>query len=652
MKADADPRIARRLFAVLLILVAALPVFLIADQRLVRGHQTRLYYETQYAVLSSGTVPVWLPFTAGGVESGPALHGQAGILQSALLLAAPAVAGSSFLPIFHLGLFVEELLLLVGCWLLARRHFASPYTAFFVSVAALGSSFGLDNLALNVHSIYALPLILALVHDFLDSGSRAKLLLAGNLAAVQALGSPPGMGLAAPLVAAMYFIVLRPPLRAVAGRKSDAWVILAIAASWLPSIVTGWGPSAAGSSPRDILVYAGLANPLRYLDFFIGATPSLDWSLYCGFLTMGFATVAILTGPRAAVIRALVALPLGLLLLGTALSLVSQGPAAPVGTPFVRLFVVFLAGVGVQRMLDAAESAPLLKSGRLLGVVALVLTIASLNASLNSSLLIILLQLVSGEPSAATSSPALEPWTVRVGSSLLPDLLGASALCAFLAAMLLLAWGSGRRAAPLAVTLILVLHPLDLFSWKFRMSWLETYRANPVQAAMQKLEPPPFPARQVASLKESPRFAEFHQVVRGHQNPQYVPRGEPTGAEAAAWHAAVSDGPPADRTNMACQVLEFTPNRVKLQVHAAEPGMALVYRDRFSPSWRATVNGEPREITDARPGKQVRLDAGKNVVLFWVRAPLRTFAFLLVRLNALFWLLWILRAALRRGEAA
>src|SRR5205085_1547798 len=98
-----------------------------------------------------------------GSDSSRALFSQAGLLQSVLMIAGPAMTSANFIPLFHLGLFAEELLFLIGCWMLSRRHF-SPTATFFVSVAAVGSAFSLDNAWLNVRTIFALPLLLALLH--------------------------------------------------------------------------------------------------------------------------------------------------------------------------------------------------------------------------------------------------------------------------------------------------------------------------------------------------------------------------------------------------------------------------------------------------------------------------------------------------------
>ncbi len=570
---DADRRRARRLFIILLLLIAGLQVFLIAGGRLARGHQTRDLYEVQYSFLSAcsgtGSVPLWIPFESHGVVSNRALFGQAGLLQSVMMLAGPLAAGAKFGPIFYLGLLAEELLLLVGVWRLARRLFPSPTTAFFVSVSALGSAFALDHQQLNVHSIAALPLLLSLLHEFLDDGSRRKLFFAGNLAAVQALGSPPGWGLAAPIAAALYFggraYVLREPifgrLKEIGWRKRDALLILGILLAALPVALTAcWGtgglagPEAGSRAPlRDLLVYAGLANPLRYLDFLLGATPSLDWSLYCGSMTAAFALVALLTGPRPAMIRLALALPAGMLALGTGLYLfflcapsLRPEPAPPFGTPVVRLFVIFLAGAGFQRLLEERLPGPLLRAGAWMLAGAILAACLSWCAAMHpDAFRQFPAAMVAGEPGSSTASPVLHPRPLpgSGGSSLASDLLATSALTAGLAGALLLAWGKSSRVAPLALTLILFLHPLDAFSWKFRMSWLETFPATSAQKGLQELVPWTFPVRRVEGREAAPRFIAFHEIDPRRENPLYAPRRAGPGPGMAYWNADPVEDP-------------------------------------------------------------------------------------------------------------
>jgi len=568
-------------------MTASLHVFLIADGRLVRGHETRLRYELQYSVLSacSASTPFWPVVDARGLPEDRPVFRQAGLLQAALMLAGSAAANANFLPLFHLGIFIDELLLLLGCWLLARRFFPSPETAFFVSIAAVGSAFGMDHVDGNLRSIAALPLLLYLIHGFLDNGSRPKLFLAANLAVLQMTGLPAGAGLAAPVAALLYFagraFVLREPiaarLKAIAWKRSDPLLGLAIVGAGLPVAVAAYSEGSPAAAPlrlQDLPVIAGLSNPLKFFDVLAGATPSLDWSLYAGALTLAFAIAAILTGSKGTLVRLAVAVPSALMILAGVLVLFRLDPAPAVGLPLIRLLLVFLAGAGFQRLWSEPRPEALQRAGWVLLAGSLILVLASWTAAVKPDPMRDLLRtIVSDEPDASTSSAALQPWLFRNrGASSIPsDLLGAAALTAALGGALLLLRGSKPRAAPLALLLLLVLHPLDVFGWKFRMSWLETFAANAEQRDLQRLAPLPTPAPRLAALSAAPRYEAFHRIAKGRSNPLYVQRSA-------------------------------------------------------------------SEIVPAYWGIELASDAG--------RRPPPAFALLLLGLNSLFWILWALRASL------
>jgi hypothetical protein len=650
------------------------------------------------------------------VVTNHALVTHAGLLASALLPAGSALSGANFLPLFHLGLLAEDLLLLLGCWMLARRFFSSPYAAFVVGVAAVGSAFAYDHAWLNVHSVFALPLLVELLHGALETGSRRKLFLAGNLAAIQALGAPPGAGLAAPLAALVYFAgrayVLREPLleriRGLGWTRRDLLPLAGVLLTALPVLLTAfWATgdlrsrsTAGGADARDILVYAGLSNLLRYADLLLGTTPSLDWSLYCGGLTVGLAIVGLLSSRREAVLRLAVALLAGLFALGLCVFLFTLAapslrpiPAPPFGTPVLRLVVVFLAGLGIQRLVEERRPEASRVAGRILFAASLLLALLSWAASMQpDSFRSALSVLVAGEPASSTATPALEPGTYRDRKlpSVASDLVGMSALTAALSGGILLAWGARPRVAPLALTLLLFLHPLDVFGWKFRMSWLETFPANTRQRELQRLEPARFPARRVASLNDVPRFAAFHAIARGWADPSYVPREDPAALAPGYWGAdlAAPAGPewmhpwdpgmaepaggerlqffsaaqpvpedprerrldPKDRRPLSYAVLAFHSDDLKLQVHAPGAGGWLLYADVWAEAWLATVNGTPREIAKGNGVyKAIPLDAGVNLVEFRYRSPLRTASFFIVGANALLWLLWAIGDAVRRA---
>lgn len=497
-----DGRSSRRLFLLLAILTAAVHVVLLADHRLPRHHRTRERVEMQFALLSlcaqPGQIPLWLP---PGVASHPALLAHSGLLEAPLLLTGRATTGVPVALLFHLGVLAEELLFLSGVWLLSRRFFRSPLAAFFTGASALASGFWLDDVELNLHSIAALPLVLELLHRFLDRGSRGALFLAGNLMALQMLGAAAGTGLVCPIAAGIYFVgrrwVLKEPLPRLDWKPLTAGLSVL-----LPVFALFMGSGGQASRPMTLLhplVYSGLSNPLRYVDFLLGMTPSLDWTLYAGALSVGMALVALRSIPRDRLVRLMTGIPVALLLLGASLFLVHAAvpllrPERPLpyGTPLLRLFVVFLAGAGFQNALESRDSRALRFAGTILAGAALGMAmLGSLSAISPETTGPLLALPESGEAPAALHSAVFEPAVLpgALKSSLVSDLLGASALFAGLGGGLLLLLGGSPRSRPYALALLLIVHPLDAFGWKCRMSWLESLPTPPAQRERLRIRP-------------------------------------------------------------------------------------------------------------------------------------------------------------------
>lgn len=463
------------LWIVLLLLQVSLYVFLIADRRLERGHATREAFESQRAVLLGA--------------SGPASADQGGLFHVAVRLPVVPRAGANALVLFHLGLFFDELIFLLGVWLLARRLYSDPRTAFFVSAAAIGSCLWVSNAGMNFRLFFALPLAVHLGLQFLRQGSPVVLFAVLNLAALQALGHPPGLALLTPLAALFLIAGLArlPDPAAIAWRWNARLTGAAIAGLllWIPGVVYALGTGAASSGGgrswgATALAATGLDAPANLLDVFLGLGPNLDYTLFCGFLTLAFAILGLAQlGPKEAAKR-VGAAAAGMLILGllAAPALHGARPSA-VTAPLFRLCVAFAAGLGF----DAALQGRLPRSTRAVAGALLVLAVALLALATRLSL----------EPRVAERAAAL--FAPREPGSLSPvfdtarvsELLDTSALWAGVAAGLLFLLQSRGRAVPLALALILFLHPLEMFSWKFRMTWLHTAALDSAAAQQHRL---------------------------------------------------------------------------------------------------------------------------------------------------------------------
>lgn len=500
--ADSVPRETRRARALLLVVLALTAfqfLFLIADRRLPLGHETGSLYRLQQSFASGREA-----------QSGWAWFEQGTLLQNVVLLVAPLLAGSSFIPFFHLGMFVEELILLLGVWLLGSRMFRTVQARFVVAVAALGSCLWIDHAAVNLLAFSALPLVLYLLHEFLEKKSRPALFLAGLLTILQTMGRPPAFALLVPAAAALYWIgyavlyryPLRERLREISWSGKDAIGLVALLVPTIVIAATAFERSASGGSFTlgGLLAVAGLRNPLEYLDVLLGLSPSLDATVFCGFFTAAFALVALVDAglrPSLRLAGFVVAglLALALLAMLSAALLPMPLPTRPTpGTALVRLVLVFLAGFGFEKR------SPKAAGGAARGLLAASAAIAGL--TLAASMSMDVLTPVSRILTFGVPPKAVSPYVTQ--SVLFQELAGMSALMAGLAGGVLLLWSSGGRRAPFALALLLLVHPLDVFGWKFRTAWMKSAALSKERAASQALDPDPSRAAAVGPLLPAP----------------------------------------------------------------------------------------------------------------------------------------------------
>ena len=158
------------------------------------AHDGFQYFTLQYFFLNnaiqSGELAQWIPYMSQGTVATQWYGVQGSVLQNALLPVAPLLQKIDLLTVFHLGMFVDEMILLVGTWLLARRFFQLPAVV-FITVSVVGSAVWLDQPYWNVRLYYALPLVLELGHRFLETGRWRWFVLAANLLALQVIGNLP-----------------------------------------------------------------------------------------------------------------------------------------------------------------------------------------------------------------------------------------------------------------------------------------------------------------------------------------------------------------------------------------------------------------------------------------------------------------------------
>ncbi len=156
-------------------------------------HDTFHFFSLQYYYLNHavmyGAIPQWIPFLTHGLIASQFYALQSGLLQNVFMLIAPVFKPFNFLNIFYASMFIDELFLLAGSWLLAKRYFKSVYTVFFVCISVIGSAIWAYQPWFNFRFYYAIPLILFFFHTFLDTGRWRYFVLGMNLIAIQTLGN-------------------------------------------------------------------------------------------------------------------------------------------------------------------------------------------------------------------------------------------------------------------------------------------------------------------------------------------------------------------------------------------------------------------------------------------------------------------------------
>jgi hypothetical protein len=132
----------------LLALIAAEGLFLLwlcQTGRVPRGHDGFQYFSLQYyflndAVQTGDAAALWMPYMTHGTVSNWWYVTPAGILPQVYLLLGPVLKSIGFLPLYYLGIWFDLVVLLLGTWLLSRRHFKTSTAAVLACVMVTAST--------------------------------------------------------------------------------------------------------------------------------------------------------------------------------------------------------------------------------------------------------------------------------------------------------------------------------------------------------------------------------------------------------------------------------------------------------------------------------------------------------------------------------
>ena len=345
------------------------------------GHDGFQYTTLQYFFLNnaiqSHEIAQWIPFMTHGTVAARWFGIQGGFLQNSLLYVAPLLRHADLLAIHYLAVFFDELILLTGTWLLARRFFNAPAT-FFVSVSVLGTCVWLDQPYWNFRLYYAVPLVLEAAHRFLDSGRWRWFFLAANLLAIQTIGNLPYFIPFTSFVVFAYFVCYTATnLPQVVGRlRALEWrwpavcaIGLAVASFYLvyKCVTVGMdqvvdynvGRHPDGTTDLQVFLgYGGLTDLRKWSELVLRASPVFDNTLYAGMLVPPLLLAGAAFADRKRLHLVLLAATILLFTLGSVVATVAfyGWPGMKyfrhigLASALVKVLFCFVAGIGFEAL--------------------------------------------------------------------------------------------------------------------------------------------------------------------------------------------------------------------------------------------------------------------------------------------------------------
>ena len=302
----------RLLFLLLLLIQAAIFGRAFIEREIPRGADGLQYLTYQYYVLNNivtaGEIPQWIPFMTHGMIGNLYYSFQAGLVQNVLLLLGPLLKGLPFLAFFQLGMFADELVLIAGSWMLARRYMKTPEARFFTTLSITAGSLWSDSIWFGLHFFYLIPLILYFFHRFIETGKVRYLAAVGTLNVFQAMSNAiyvlPVQSLAVFLYIVLYLIThprqavqrwkeLRPTPALAA---SLALVLISLGALYV-TVKLGYSEVVAQYSGRQtdgnvdlqgFLAYGGAPSLTAWVKNVLGLSPYIYFLFYTGVITIPF----------------------------------------------------------------------------------------------------------------------------------------------------------------------------------------------------------------------------------------------------------------------------------------------------------------------------------------------------------------------------
>ncbi len=551
-----------RPFLLILGLQVLLYLFLIAQNRIPGGHDGfSAFYQRYYfmnSAVTAGEIPLWIPYMTHGTLAAWMFYVQSGLCQNFWLLlglvAGPVLKFINFIPLYLIGIFFEELMLLTGTWLLARRLFPSRWTAFIITVTVMGSDIWMLQPGFNLYLYYCVPLIFYFFHRFLDTGRWRWFFLSGNLAAVQYLGTAPYFLAVFSLAACVYFgtylifsrdvrqhffkrVKLKPGTAAAL-----LGVVITFAALYALIFIHGGdiitfdlGRTIHGETTLESFLTHGRNLGLKkWGELFLGVSPTVDMTVYISYLPLLLILMAfcVREGWRN---KHILLTALTLLLFGFggwfSVWLYHLWPMMKfyrhlgLIAPLIKLFLCLWAGCGAEGLLRIArDPAGQMRLRQFLVFAATCFVFTSLAVFLIARDHHLVTKLVSGLTERSMfifNEMTGEPYFLSGLKALFdPELLPAQLLAAAGTALLVgvlgigLALNSNKKRAAFLLALLTGVHVFSICDYKLFQTLKRTVRVTPFFQTVTRFQEIPFHSRREPDfVNDNPRSHFLKQLI-------------------------------------------------------------------------------------------------------------------------------------------
>jgi hypothetical protein len=275
---------------------------------------TNMTYFIFNEVTTHHSIPLWYPYINYGVDANWYLAFTIGPSLATLLAVARILGRGDLLQYYYLSMFLDELILLVGTYLLARALFKSRLTVVFVCIAMTGSTLWFAQPWFNFHLYYFVPLSAYFVMTGVDRNELWRVLAGGLVLLISEFGNLPYFPVPhaltyASLVAGAWWAYgfdIRSALRRAGVRE---WAVLAaavvIAAAYLMLLAYGvhhinydFGRTRNVVSADDFLTYGGGIGVTKFTELFTGTSWDIDANAYAGVLVTSSAIFGLLWAPE------------------------------------------------------------------------------------------------------------------------------------------------------------------------------------------------------------------------------------------------------------------------------------------------------------------------------------------------------------------